>query len=100
MLAVFARQDGIRLRAGGDDDCSCRQLDVVVVAPLALGIATLAAEGDRAHRRIRIDVDASRRQALCKAQAFFKRPVQFFVIERIGRTVDQPAPISNRHAAP
>src|SRR5438552_520781 len=66
----------------------------------AVAIASLDRDCERARAAMRIDFDRERRQALGEAHALLQRFLDFLVIERVRRTVEQAPAIGDRDAAP
>src|SRR5713226_8677680 len=94
MRGVLAREHGVRLRAGGDEDRVRRQ------PVFGRFEAARPAEADAAHGAVVVHVHGNRRKALGEGDAFLERLFHFLVIERIGGTVDEAAPVGDGDAAP
>ena len=88
---VLARQDGVRLRAGGDQDCARGQGDFRPVGPRDAQTGGVA-EAVGFHRL--------GSQPLREANGLFHRLGHFFVVQGIGWAVGQLTPIGQRRAAP
>src|ERR1700730_4083702 len=54
----------------------------------------------RSRVAVAVDLHFFGRQALGETDAFFQGLPNFFVVQRIARRVDQPAPVSDGDAAP
>ncbi len=100
MHRVLASQHGIRLRAGRDQNGTRGQRSAAGLVPHAVAVVVLDRHPQRAGAAARVDVDRQRCQAFGETDALFERLLDFFVIERVRRTVDQPAAVRDRHAAP
>src|SRR5207237_959787 len=94
MRRVFACGDRVRLRAGGDQDRAGRELGFGRFVPDAVSIASLDRDCESARAAMRIDFDRERRQALGEAHALLQRFLDFLVIERVRRTVEQAPAIT------
>ena len=91
---VLARQHGVGLGARRHQDGARRQGRLYFLAVLVpchlerLGVA------------VGIDLDRDRRQALGEADVLLQRLQHLFVVQRIGRQIDQAPPIGDGDAAP
>ena len=57
-------------------------------------------EADSACRAVVVHVHRYRRQPFTEGDPFLERLLDLLVIERVGRAVDQPAPVGDGDAAP
>ena len=100
MRRIFAREHRIRLCAGRDENRTRVQQVFAVAGPLAVFAAALFSEAHAVDGTVLVHIDGNGVEALGEHRAFFKRFLDFFVVQRVGGTVDQAPPIGDRRAAP
>ena len=100
VVRILAREHGVGLRAGGDEDAARGQHGLALGEPAAVGVAVLARERDRSHGASCVDVDAPRIEAFCEADAFLERFLHLLMVQRVRGCVEQPLAVGEGHAAP
>ena len=98
--SIFACQHRIRLSSRRHQYAARRQFDFLACTPLAIFAALLTGEPNQSRQTFSIHLDRRRTQALRKPDTLLKCFLYFFVVQRIGRTIDHPAPISDGDAPP
>ena len=97
---VLAREHGVRLRPGGDENRPGRKLTSARTRARRRRRRCDAAKREARRRARCVDFDADRRQSFGKADPLLQRLLDFLVVQRVRRAVDQPAAIGDRRAAP
>src|SRR4029079_7651038 len=92
MLRLFARQDGVRLRAGSHQDATGGQIDCV--------LCRAAAKPQRPSAAICIEEHLPRSETFRKPDPLLERFAHFFMVQRVARRIDEPAPVYNRGTTP
>ena len=98
---IFAGKHRIGLRSRRDQDRVRGKRHARMLTPCAVIADPLHGECHAARAPSRgVDFDCKRRQAFREADALLERLLDFFVVQRVRRTVDQAPPIRDRYAAP
>ena len=97
---VFPRQHGIGRGARGNEDCARRQLHRFAIAPAAIFAAQLPPHRQARRRAKAINLYRTRVHAFDKGYAFLQRQLHLFVVQRVGRRIDQAFAVGNGGTTP